>query len=76
MLPPPTSATRTSRLGQVRFDREDLLGGQEGQAVLLGLVDDLQVDARGDVDAVEEGVAVGRLAHRARGHGPDAVGIA
>ncbi len=48
------------------------------EAVLLGAVDDLDVDAGAQAHPVEEGVAVDGLAHGARGHravADDAVGV-
>ena len=55
-----------------------LADGDVGQPVLLGAVDHLDVDPRAQAHAVEEGVAVDRLAHGARGHGAvahDTVGV-
>jgi CHAD domain-containing protein len=57
---------------------ESLAHRDVGEAVLLGAVDRLDVDARAQAHAVEEGVAVDRLAHRARRHravADDAVGV-
>ncbi len=57
---------------------ERLADRDVAQAVLLGAVDDLHVDPGAQAHAVEEGVAVDGLAHRARGDRPvpdDAVGV-
>ena len=45
--------------------------GQVDEPALLGLVDDLEGDAGPTLDAIEEGIAVARLADSTGGDGPD-----
>ena len=57
---------------------QGLAHGGVGEPVLLGAVDHLDVEARAQAHAVEEGVPIDRLTHGARRHRPvayDAVGI-
>ena len=68
-LPPPTSTQHRVARGQGLVAAQPLAHRQVGEAVLLGAVDDLDVDAGAQPHAVEEGLAVLGLAHGARGHG-------
>src|SRR6185503_12096145 len=54
-----------------RVPRERVADGQEDQPALLSLVDDLERDAGASPDAIEDHVAVARLADRARRHRAD-----
>src|SRR6185295_8973776 len=51
---------------------ERLLDGEEDEATLFGLVDDLERDADPPLDAIEQQVDVARLADRAGRRGTDA----
>ena len=77
-LPPPTSTSSVSPASSAGVVAQRLAHRHVGEAVLLGAVDHLDVDAGAQPDAVEEGVAVRGLAHRARRDravADDAVGV-
>ncbi|EFK95050.1 hypothetical protein LDC_2959 [sediment metagenome] len=57
-----------------RFPLEEVMDREVDQVFHLGILEHVHGDARPDIDPVEKGLAVRRLADRTGGHGPDLIG--